>query len=124
MLFLSRGSLSGRNVSMHAEQRTRAQQELGRRGVERALFAHPATVKWLTGFAPAPQLGGTPFAGGPALVWYAGGDFVLITVDAYADEAAATGCPVVTYLGYTIEEPLAGAAHLNAALREAVGAVS
>jgi len=71
---------------MHAEQRARAQRELTSRGIERALFAHPFTVTWLTGFAPAPQLGPTPFAGGPALVWYAGGEFTLIAVDAYAAE--------------------------------------
>ena len=109
---------------MHEEQRARAQRELTSKGIERALFAHPFTVTWLTGFAPAPQLGPTPFAGGPALVWYAGGEFTLIAVDAYAAEAAATGCPVVGYLGYTIAEPLAGPAHLQDALRQAIGTVA
>jgi len=36
----------------------------------------------------------------------------------------ATGCAVVGYLGYTISEPLAGAAHLQDALRQAVGTVT
>jgi Xaa-Pro aminopeptidase len=106
---------------MHAEQRERAKQTLSERGLSYALFANPLSVKWLTGFAPPPQLGPSFFAGGPALVWYAGGDFTLIVLDSYAELARATGCPVVTYLGYTIDAPIDGAAHLAAALRDLIG---
>jgi Xaa-Pro aminopeptidase len=106
---------------MHAEQRERAQKVLAERGVERALFASHTSVTWLTGFAPAPQLGPSFFAGGPSLVWYAGGEFALIVLDSHAGEAAASGIPVVTYPGYTIERPIDGPGGLAAALRATVG---
>lgn len=107
---------------MHAEQRARAHKLLTDRHISRALFANPLSVTWLTGFAPPPQLGPTPFAGGPSLVWYEGGEFALIVVDAYADEAAKGDCPVRGYRGYTVEEPLAGPAHLADTLSQVVGA--
>ncbi len=49
---------------MHEEQRQRAHDYLRAQGIERALFASPASVTWLTGFAPPVQLGANPFAGG------------------------------------------------------------
>ena len=52
-----------------------------------ALFADPATITWLTGFAPPVQLGPYPFAGGPPLLWYEEGRFTLIVVDLLADGA-------------------------------------
>jgi len=107
---------------MHAEQRAHAHKTLTDHHINRALFANPLSVTWLTGFAPPPQLGPSPFAGGPSLVWYEGGDFVLIVVDTYASDAAASGCSLVTYQGYTIQEQLASAAHLTEALRHVVGA--
>ena len=58
---------------MHQEQRQRAQAHLKAKGIERALFANPSTVKWLTGFAPPVQVGPNFFAGGPPLVWYEAG---------------------------------------------------
>lgn len=102
---------------MHEEQRRMAQDELRARGVERALFASQASVTWLTGYAPAPQIGPDPFAGGPPLAWYAGGEWTLVVIDAQADAARASGCTVVTYLGYTVDQPLAGAENLRRALR-------
>lgn len=107
---------------MHAEQRQRAHDVLRSRGIHRALFASRASVTWLTGFAPPVQLGPSPFAGGPPLVWYEDGAYTLVILDGYAADAAEfgrqPGCAVVTYLGYTIEQPIAGAAHLAAALRQ------
>ena len=105
----------------HTEQRERARTTLAERGIDRALFAHPLSVKWLTGFAPPPQLGPPPAAGGPALVWYSGDEWVLIVLDSYAQDAAATGCRVVAYSGATIAEPVTGRAHLVAALRDTLG---
>lgn len=107
---------------MHEEQRQRAHQHLTAQGIAHALFASPANVTWLTGFAPPVQTGPNPFAGGPPLVWYAYGEWTLIVLDSYASAAAASGCPVESYLGYTIEAPVAGAVHLAAALRKVVGA--
>jgi Xaa-Pro aminopeptidase len=105
---------------MHTEQRERAQALLARQGVERALFASRASLLWLTGFAPPVNLGPNPFAGGPPLLWYAGGTWTLIVMDGHAAIAAATGLPLVSYLGYTTEAPIASAANLAAALRDTV----
>jgi len=107
---------------MHQEQRQRTIEHLKSRGIERALLAHPHSVKWLTGFAPPVQLGPSFFAGGPPLLWLEGEVFTLFVVDAYAAEVEALDrepdCRVVSYLGYTIEQPIAGADHLAAALRQ------
>lgn len=103
---------------MHAEQRERTQEHLKARGIERTLFANLASVKWLTGFFPPVQVGSSPFAGGPPLVWYEDGEFTLIVLDAQASDAEKSGCQVVSYLGYTVEQPIAGADHLANALRE------
>lgn len=111
---------------MHQEQRQRAHAHLQAKGVERALFANPYTVKWLTGFAPPVQVGFNFFAGGPPLVWYEAGHFTLLVVDAYATDTAAfdeqVDGAVITHLGYTIEQPLAGTDHLTQALRRTIGA--
>ena len=102
---------------MHAEQRARAHDRLRSRGIDRALFANPATVTWLTGFAPPIQTGPSPFAGGPPLVWYEGGQFTLIAMDGFAGEAVA----VITYPGYTFTAPIASADHLVAIVRDRIG---
>jgi len=109
---------------MHEEQRQRAHDSLKSQGIARALFANPASVTWLTGFAPPVQLGANPFAGGPPLAWYRGGEWTLLVLDSYAEAAAESGLAVVTYQGYTIEAPIAGHDHLFAALRGLVGAVA
>ncbi len=53
----------------HREQRQRTHDLLQQKGIQRALFANISSVKWLTGFAPAIQLGPNYFAGGPPMVW-------------------------------------------------------
>jgi Xaa-Pro aminopeptidase len=83
---------------MHEEQRQRAHDYLRSQGLSRALFASRASVTWLTGFAPPVQLGPHPFAGGPPLVYYAGGEWTLIVLDGYAGAAAASGIAVLSYL--------------------------
>jgi Xaa-Pro aminopeptidase len=109
---------------MHQEQRQRAQAHLKSKGIERALFANPSTVKWLTGFAPPVQVGFNFFAGGPPLIWYEDGQFTLLVVDAYATDTAAfdeqVDGAVITHLGYTIEQPLAGADHLTTSLSQII----
>ena len=113
---------------MHTEQRSRARELLEERGISHALFASRASVTWLSGFAPPPQLGGNAFAGGPPVVWYDEGEFTLIVLDAFAADTEAfgrqPGCAVKTYLGYTIEQPIASADGLIAVLRETVGRVT
>lgn len=106
---------------MHQTQRERTRDLLRTHNIEQALFADRPTVTWLTGFAPPLQVG-TPhqFAGGPLLVWYEGGHFHLIVVDAHEDDAApfndeADGT-LITYEGYTIEKPMTPAENLAAEL--------
>ena len=107
---------------MHQEQRQRARDLLKAKGIDRALFANFNSVKWLTGFTPTLQTGPNPFAGGPPLVWYEDGHFTLIVVDSFAAAAEAFGREpdgaLITYLGYTIEQPIAGPSRLSEAFRD------
>lgn len=113
---------------MHQEQRQRTHDLLKNKGIARALFASPYTVKWLTGFAAPVQVGANFFAGAPPLVWYEDGHFTLLVVDGYAADAAAFNDEadgvVVTHLGYTIEQPLTGVEHLTTSLRQVIGRVA
>lgn len=106
---------------MHEEQRQRTSALLHARQIDAALFASPASVTWLTGFAPPPQTGPHPFAGAPPLVWWDGECFTLIVVDGLAaiaaPFAAALDGRVLTYLGYTIDAPIDGARHLRTLLQ-------
>lgn len=106
---------------MHEQQRQRAGELLHEKGIDAALFASPASVTWLTGFAPPIQTGPHPFAAAPPLVWWDGERFTLIVVDGLAGAAASFAAEpdgdVLAYRGYTIEAPIDSATHLNAALR-------
>ena len=105
---------------MHEEQRHRASALLHARQIDAALFASPASVTWLTGFAPPIQTGPHPFAGAPPLVWWDGARFTLIVVDglaAAAPFAAEADGGVLTYLGYTLDAPIDGARHLHTLLQ-------
>jgi|HigsolmetaAR201D_1030396.scaffolds.fasta_scaffold03727_3 Xaa-Pro dipeptidase len=107
---------------MHEQQRERAHDLLRARRIEYALFASPASITWLTGFAPPIQQGPPAFAGGPPLVWYAGGEWSLIVFDGHAELAASESClPVHSYQGYTIEEPIQSPRNLAQKLREVAG---
>ncbi|MEZ4622185.1 MAG: Xaa-Pro peptidase family protein [Caldilineaceae bacterium] len=81
------------------------------------LFTNISSVKWLTGFAPPIQLGPNYFAGGPPLVWYEAGHYTVVVqngqVNSIAQLAAAEDCDVVTYPGYTIEQPIRGGDRLR-----------
>ncbi|MFL5805121.1 MAG: M24 family metallopeptidase [Roseiflexaceae bacterium] len=105
---------------MHEQQREQTHALLRARGLDHALFASPASVAWLTGFAPPIQLGPHPFSGGPPLLWYAGDEWTLIVLDGYAEAAAESGIAVLSYLGYTIDAPIDGPRGLLAALRTVV----
>jgi Xaa-Pro aminopeptidase len=106
---------------MHTEQRQRAHEYLRAHGIERALFASPNTVTWLTGFAAPVHVGPSPFAGGPPLAWYEGGEFTLIVQDALSAEAARSACAVRAYTGYTTEAPIASHEKLQAIVRGLIG---
>jgi Xaa-Pro aminopeptidase len=60
----------------------------------------PFTVTWLTGFAPDVLYGPSPFAAGPVAVVEADRIRLLVSADE-AEGAAATGCEVLTYEGFT-----------------------
>ena len=87
---------------------SRFQEFLQKRGVEAALLSSPATLTWLSGYAPPIQTGPSPFEGGPALGWWQPGELTLILSDAEAPAAAACGVRTSDYLSYTIEAPIAG----------------
>lgn len=110
---------------MHQEQRERTQALLRSRSLDRALFANPANVTWLTGLPRPWRAGADMYAGGPALVWYEAGQFTLIVMDAQAAEAEPfarqPGCAVVPYRGYAYEQAPAGHDLLKAALARLVG---
>ena len=107
---------------MHVEQRQRTRDLLHSRGVDTAIFAHPHSVTWLTGFAPPVQVGRNLFAAGPALVIFAGGRFTLVVVDAWAELAAPFAAEpdgaVLAYQGYTIEQEIDGAGQLRRVLAD------
>jgi Xaa-Pro dipeptidase len=108
---------------MHREQRQQTHTTLQQQGIDQALFARPESVKWLTGFAPPVQVGPNLFSASYPLVWYDKGQFTLIAVDVYADLATPFGKEpdgqVITYLGYTIEQPIASGQHLLTAFNAA-----
>jgi Xaa-Pro aminopeptidase len=95
---------------MHIEQRSQTLDLLKSRHLDCALFAHPNTVTWLTGFAAPIGMGTHPFSGGPAFVWVEGDTFTLVVQDVYAalteTFAQQANCRVVAYEGYTIHKPI------------------
>lgn len=109
---------------MHEEQRRRAARLLHEQGLERALFASPASVTWLTGFAPPSPYGPSPFAGGPPLVWYEQGSFTLLVIDGHQEYAEAGSCAVESYTSYTVDTPITSAANLAASFAKITGRAS
>ena len=109
---------------MHQEQRRRTQDLLREKGISHALFAGSSSIKWLTGFSWPIELGPNLHAGGSPLVWYDDGEWTLIVVNSYTADAQEfakdPGCTVVSYRGYTIQQPITGAANLATAVREIV----
>ncbi|MBC8100234.1 MAG: aminopeptidase P family N-terminal domain-containing protein, partial [Armatimonadetes bacterium] len=104
---------------MHGTQRARTTSLLTSHGIDRALFTHPDSVRWLTGFAPPLESGVHQFAGAPPLVWYAEGAYTLLIVDGFAHDTAAD-LQVVRYPGYSYTAPLAGTTHFAVAFEELV----
>lgn len=88
------------------------------RGLAAALLSNPATITWLTGYAPPIQTGPSPFEGGPALAWVRDGEVTVIVSDGEAPAVEATGAQTRAYLGYTIDQPLVCAERQMAALTE------
>src|SRR5260221_9618674 len=88
---------------MDQEILARARQALGESGIRGALLGNPASVTWLTGYAPPILYGPSPFEGGPALVWLDPERVILLVSDAEQGAAAATGAEGRAYVGYQIE---------------------
>lgn len=80
--------------------------------LDAALLSSPATITWLTGYAPPIQTGPSPFEAGPALCWISSDAVHLLVSNLESGAAAASGAQVDEYLGYTIDEPLANVVHL------------
>ncbi len=100
---------------MHTEQRAKTLAVLQNRGIERALFTHPASITWLTGFAAPLQTGPSPFSGGPPLVWVEEGQFTLIIQEEAKSLFRAETDPDLvlrTYPGYTLEHGFPGVDNL------------
>ncbi|MGA2820023.1 MAG: Xaa-Pro peptidase family protein [Anaerolineales bacterium] len=76
--------------------------------ISAALLSNPATLTWLTGYAPEIETGLSPFEGGPALSWWHEGALTLVVSDQEASAAQCHGVEVVPYLSYTFEQRLAG----------------
>ena len=92
--------------------------------LEAALFSNPATITWLTGYAPPIQAGPSPFEAGPALCWVTPDSLQVLASNLESGSAGASGAQVVEYVGYTIDEPLANVAHMTAGLAAMLGASS
>src|SRR5690242_2356992 len=91
---------------MDQEVLARARKTLAGMGIRGALLSNPATVTWLTGYAPPILYGPSPFEGGPALVWLDPDRVILLVSDAEQGAATATGAEVRVYTGYQIESQL------------------
>ena len=92
---------------MHTENVTKLAEYLRSQGLQAALLANPFNLTWLTGYAPPIQTGPSPFEGGPALGWFQNGELTLLVSDGEAGPAGAAGASLLSYAGYTVDEPLA-----------------
>src|SRR5512134_2487023 len=90
-------------MHMNAYNLDRFQASLREQGLQAALLSNPATLTWLTGYAPPIQTGPNPFEGGPAVGWWQDGQLTLILSDGEAGAAAAAGAQVRDYVGFTTE---------------------
>ncbi|RCK73436.1 MAG: Methionine aminopeptidase [Anaerolineae bacterium] len=96
----------------------RLQETLQHKGCPAALLTNPATITWLTGYAPPIQTGPSPFEGGAAIGLLWEGQFTLLLSDMEAPAAQAIGIPTREYISYTIDEPVLGFDHQAQAFRE------
>jgi Xaa-Pro aminopeptidase len=94
------------------ERRLRAVEVARRADAEALLASTPAAVAWSTGFAAEIDSGPSPFSLPPLALLAADETPVLIVSDDDADGAAATGCEVRSYRGFSVEpiDALGGAA--------------
>jgi Xaa-Pro aminopeptidase len=91
---------------MHSDNVSKLADFLRSKGIQAALLANPFNITWLTGYAPPIQTGPSPFEGGPAIGWFINGELTLLVSDGEAGPAGASGANVLSYAGYTVDEPL------------------
>ena len=103
-----------------ADRQERALEAAQRAGAGALLAARPATVTWLTGFAGEIEWGPSPFALSPLALVTPDGPPILVVSDDDAEAAAATGCEVSTYRGFSVE-PIDAVGGASRALAAAVG---
>ena len=92
---------------MHTENIIKFAEYLRSQGLQAALLANPFNLTWLTGYASPIQTGPSPFEGGPALGWFLNGELTLLVSDGEAGPAGVSGASLLSYAGYTVDEPLA-----------------
>jgi Xaa-Pro dipeptidase len=102
------------------ERRLHALDVARRSGVEALLVSTPAAVAWLTGFAAEIDSGPSPFSLPPLALLAGDGAPVLIVSDDDAEGAAATGCDVRSYRGFSVE-PFDAVGGASRALAEVAG---
>ena len=105
------------------ERRLRALEVIRRAGTEALLASKPATVAWLTGFAAEIDSGPNPFSLPPLALLAGDEPPVLIVSDDDAEGAAATGCGVRSYRGFSVEPIDAVGGSTATALSEISGTV-
>jgi len=88
-------------------------------GADSLLATRPSTVTWLTGLEVDIETGPSPFALSPMALLTSDGPPVLVVSDDYAEAAAATGCELSTYRGFSVE-PIDPVGAATRALKEAV----
>ena len=88
------------------------------------VLSNPATIAWLTGYAPPIQTGPNPFEGGPALGWWHDGKLTLVLSDMESGAARAQGVEAHDYVAYSIDDPIAGFSNQALALKELLNATS
>jgi Xaa-Pro dipeptidase len=101
------------------DRHERALEAARRAGADSLLAARPSTVTWLTGFAVEIETGPSPFALSPLALLTTDGAPILIVSDDDADAAAATGCEISSYRGFSVE-PIDAVGGATRALAQAV----
>ena len=98
----------------------RLQETLKEKQCSAALLTNPATITWLTGYAPSIQTGPSPFEGGAAIGLWWEGHFTLLLSDMESPAAQAMGITTRDYVSYTIDEPVFGFDHQAHAFKELI----
>jgi Xaa-Pro dipeptidase len=107
---------------MNSEALARLGEFLKEKNLTAALFSNPATITWLTGYAPPIQTGPSPFEGGPALGWWHDGKLTLNLSDMESGAARGQGVEARDYVAYSIDGPIAGFSNQALALKDLLSA--